>query len=49
VKWDVPFDYQRGVMAKKGKHVTSEAVFYSICFAGVVEMGVLVMHIETEK
>jgi hypothetical protein len=39
VKWDVPFDYQRGVMAKKGKHVmTGKAVFYRICFAGVVQM-----------
>jgi hypothetical protein len=38
VKWDVPFDYQRGVMAKQGKHVmTANAVFHRICFAGVVE------------
>jgi len=45
VKWEVSFDYQRGVMAKKGKHVTGKAVSYGICFAGVVEMKMLVMHI----
>jgi hypothetical protein len=37
VKWDVPFDYQRGVMANKGKHVTGGEAVFRICFAGVVE------------